>query len=637
MAFHTFAYLDNVYICGLNQEEHDRNLEQFLSAAKDFGWTFNENKCELSTRKLNILGSVVEHGTIKPDPERLRPLRELPLPHDSKSMKRVLGLFSHYSKWIPKFSDKVAPLISQNTFPLGGGAVEAFEALKVEIENSVVQSIDESKPFELECDASDIALAGVLNQSGRPVAFFSRTLHGAERKWPSVEKEACAIIESVRNWRHYLTGHHFRLITDQESVSFMFNQQNRGKIKNDKIYRWRLELSCYSFDISYRPGEKNVAPDTFTRVYCSAVSTDTLYKLHDSLCHPGVTRMHAFVHHRHLPFSIEDIRAMTKSCRVCCECKPRFFKPSVQNHLIKATQPMERLNVDFKGPLPSITRNKYMLTVVDEFSRYPFAIPVPDLTASTVNRGLSQIFSMFGISEYVHSDRGSNFMSSEVKNYLHGKGIVTSRTTPYHPQGNGQTERFNGTIWKAITLALKSRNLPVSHWETVLPDVLHSIRTLISTATNVTPHERMFTFQRRTSSGISIPSWLSSPGPVLLKRHVRRSKFEPLVDTVELLEANPRYAHIRHGNGTESTVSLSDLAPLPRDTPVSTKHPLSPAEQSDNVILNPPAETEPSHGDSPILDHGVSVDADKSDTLIPDPPLLRRSERVRRPPPKFDL
>ena len=52
----TFAYLDNVYICGLNQEEHDRNLEQFLSAAKDFSWTFNENKCELSTRKLNILG-----------------------------------------------------------------------------------------------------------------------------------------------------------------------------------------------------------------------------------------------------------------------------------------------------------------------------------------------------------------------------------------------------------------------------------------------------------------------------------------------------------------------------------------------------------------------------------------------------
>ena len=135
-------------------------------------------------------------------------------------------------------------------------------------------------------------------------------------------------------------------------------------------------------------------------------------------------------------------------------------------------------------------------------------------------------------------------MSSELKQYLYDKGVATSRTTPYNPQGNGLVERYNGTIWKAVTLALKARNLPPKCWEIVLPDALHSIRSLISTSTNCTPHERMFAFKRRTSTGTSVPTWLSRPGPVLLKRHVRLSKYDPLVDKVDLIEANPSYAHI---------------------------------------------------------------------------------------------
>jgi len=202
----TFAYLDNVYVCGHDQEEHDTNLKSFLCASKENNWTFNDSKCTFSTRKLDILGSVVEEGQISPDPKRLCPLRELPAPHDSKSLKRIIGLFSYYSKWIPHFSDKIAPLVRTKLFPLSKEAETAFNELKLLVENSVVQSIDESLPFELECDASDIALAAVLNQGGRPVAFFSRTLNGSELKWPPVEKEACSIIESTRYWRHYLTG-----------------------------------------------------------------------------------------------------------------------------------------------------------------------------------------------------------------------------------------------------------------------------------------------------------------------------------------------------------------------------------------------------------------------------------------------
>ena len=76
--------------------------------------------------------------------------------------------------------------------------------------------------------------------------------------------------------------------------------------------------------------------------------------------------MAAFVRSRNLPYSIEEIRRVVADCNICAECKPRFFKPSEPSHLIKATQPFERLNLDFKGPLPSTSKNKYMLDIVDE-------------------------------------------------------------------------------------------------------------------------------------------------------------------------------------------------------------------------------------------------------------------------------
>ena len=112
---------------------------------------------------MQILGSIVENGTIKPDPQHLQTLRDLRSLHDSKLMKRTLGLFFHYSKWKPGFSDKISLLVKTKTFPLCVEAEIAFHVLKKEIENSVVQNIDESLPFEQECDASDIPIAPVLN------------------------------------------------------------------------------------------------------------------------------------------------------------------------------------------------------------------------------------------------------------------------------------------------------------------------------------------------------------------------------------------------------------------------------------------------------------------------------------------
>lgn len=243
-------------------------------------------------------------------------------------------------------------------------------------------------------------------------------------------------------------------------------------------------------------------------------------------------------------------------------------------------------------------------------------------------------------------------MSREVNQFLWSHGVVITHSTPYHPTGNSQCERMNGTIWRGVQLALRSRGLPLSQWEAVLDTVLHSIRSLLCTATNETPHERLFAFSRKSTNGYSLPTWLSSPGQVLVRKFVR-DKGDPPVESVELLSATPNYAQVRYPDGRESTVSTRDLAPAgDREGPAC--FPL-PAEGS-----SPPPETD--SNDGLLVSVGDSVEPlGDSSTHAPIPPEpaapppfetresslggkgsvskepVRRSTRIRRPVVRLDL
>ena len=217
-------------------------------------------------------------------------------------------------------------------------------------------------------------------------------------------------------------------------------------------------------------------------------------------------------------------------------------------------------------------------------------------------------------------------MSSELKSWVGSLGVSSSRTTPYHPQGNSQCERYNGIIWLTVSLALEDRGLSVGAWEDVLPDALHSIRSLLCTSTNSTPHERMFQHNRRTATGSALPTWLNSPGPVLLRRYNRSSKYESPTETVELLEANPNFAHVKFSNGREDTVSTRDLAPSNDSSSL-------PIDAGDNS-------TEP--GEIEMPSHETCADElHQSNLPLDGVPLndvsLRRSSRSRKPVDRLNL
>ena len=205
-------------------------------------------------------------------------------------------------------------------------------------------------------------------------------------------------------------------------------------------------------------------------------------------------------------------------------------------------------------------------------------------------------------------------------------------------------ERENATVWKAVLLALRSKGLPVSRWQAVLPDALHSIRSLLCTATNATPHERMFVFPRKSSSGTSLPSWLTSPGPVLLQKHVRTHKSDPLVETVRHLHANPQYAYVAYRDGREDTVSIRDLAPAGIMSHDPT--PMTPIVVHDVFIPEcgtpEPREqslyTRQSDGATDRITGPGSTSDSPPRSPVPPPQLtLRRSQRRIKPPERLDL
>ena len=242
---------------------------------------------------------------------------------------------------------------------------------------------------------------------------------------------------------------------------------------------------------------------------------EVVTNLHESLCHPGITRWAHYIKVKNLPFSLSDIKNVIQACKDCSEVKASFLKPEA----------------------------------------------CPDIKSTTVIKKLTHLFSIFGFPGYVHSDQGSSFMSFELKLWLHNLGVPTSRTNRYNPAENGQVERCNHTIWQTVLLVLRSTKLPLTHWEYFLTDKLHSIRSLLCTATNCTPHKRMFSHSRKSFNGVSLPSWVK-PGPIYVKCHVRNNN-DTLVEEAELIEANPHYARVKLNDGKEINDSLRDLARNP--------------------------------------------------------------------------
>ena len=89
--------MDDITVCGRTREERDKNLETFLNAAQECNLTLNK-KCVFATAFIKLLGYEISDEVLKPDPDRVKPILQLPIPNNAKELSRVLGIFSYHER-----------------------------------------------------------------------------------------------------------------------------------------------------------------------------------------------------------------------------------------------------------------------------------------------------------------------------------------------------------------------------------------------------------------------------------------------------------------------------------------------------------------------------------------------------------
>ena len=141
-----------------------------------------------------------------------------------------------------------------------------------------------------------------------------------------------------------------------------------------------------------------------------------------------------------------DIDRWIKGCKSCLLRKtPTHDRAPLTS--ITTTQPLELVCMDYLKLEMSKGGYQYILVITDHFTRYALAIPTKNMTARTTAEAFFNNFVVhYGFPRRIHSDQGANFESKLIRELCSITGMTKSRTTPYHPMGNGVTERFNRTL-----------------------------------------------------------------------------------------------------------------------------------------------------------------------------------------------
>uniref|UniRef100_A0A8C5BVU7 Gypsy retrotransposon integrase-like protein 1 n=1 Tax=Gadus morhua TaxID=8049 RepID=A0A8C5BVU7_GADMO len=229
----------------------------------------------------------------------------------------------------------------------------------------------------------------------------------------------------------------------------------------------------------------------FQLVLPAVLKKETLTQLHQDHGHQGIERTTELVRQRcYWPRMSADIKEWVQTCERCQVAKDSGSVPhSFMGHVL-ASRPNEIVAIDFTLLEPSQNGLENVLVMTDVFSKYTVAVPTRDQRAVTVAQVLlTEWFFQFGVPSRIHSDQGRSFESSLIHQLCRLYEVDKSRTTPYHPAGNGQVERFNRTLHDLL------RTLPVSRkrdWVSCLPHVLFCYNTTPHQSTGESPFFLMF-------------------------------------------------------------------------------------------------------------------------------------------------
>ena len=217
-----------------------------------------------------------------------------------------------------------------------------------------------------------------------------------------------------------------------------------------------------------------------------------VYKeLHEEMGHLGSERVIDLARERFFgPHMKQDItHYVTKVCH-CLKSRTPLRNQREPLHPIVTTAPFQIVSIDYLHLETSVGGYQYILVVMDHFTRYAQAYATRDKSAKTAANKLYNDFILrYGFPERIHHDQGAEFENKLFYNLEKVSGIKHSRTTPYHPEGNGQVERFNRTLLSML------RSLPEkykSRWRDHLQKVVHAFNCTRNDATGYSPFLLLF-------------------------------------------------------------------------------------------------------------------------------------------------
>lgn len=234
----------------------------------------NYKKVVLAKPEVKYVGQYVGSGKKKPNPEKLEVIKTLVRPTTRKQLRSALGMFGFFRAYIAGFSEIAKPLsdlTSQrvlNVLPWGEREQKAFDTLKERLCNITELAIPQvGRPFILHTDASGTSIGACLSQVNDqghelPIAYLSQKLSETQRKWSTIEREAYAVITSLKGWHEIIFGAHITVYSDHNPLTYLVDSAPSSA----KLTRWALALQSYQIELKYKRGIHNTVADYLSRI-----------------------------------------------------------------------------------------------------------------------------------------------------------------------------------------------------------------------------------------------------------------------------------------------------------------------------------------------------------------------------------
>ena len=269
-------YLDDVLVCGGNQDEHDGRLKLVLQKLSDAGLRLKREKCEISVPSVMYLGHKVSEQGVEVLQDKVQAIAEAPAPSNKQQLQSWIGMVTYYDKFLPNLSTVLEPLhklLRKNVeFKWSDKQETAFKKCKVLLQTSpVLCHYDPTKPLILTVDSSAYGLGAVLSHKledgEHAIAYKSRKLNAAERNYGQVDKEALAIAFGLSKFHKYVYGRHFTIVTDHKPLLGLLGEGKKiPEITSPRLQRFALKLSAFSYDLVHKPGKSIANADGLSRL-----------------------------------------------------------------------------------------------------------------------------------------------------------------------------------------------------------------------------------------------------------------------------------------------------------------------------------------------------------------------------------